>query len=388
MNEVLGYYTVGNKKFESKIHALIEATTLKKPVRWIFNNDAFESVNWAVEPQESLDQLYRRRARQLREKYDYLVLCYSGGSDSNNILESFIAEGLKIDEIVTNFIVDATKPITNQNITSTKAENHNAEWDLLTKGRMQYIHDNMPGAKISNFDMSKPILDHFKDHQDGSWVLKCKEWANPMSTQRYNVIHDIGLRKQFDRSRSIGVILGVDKPPLILRDGRLFLQFTDTTANITPMSEHIRSYDNSTVELFYWSPDSADILRKQAWTVLKFLRTNKQYQDLWDWKAKFPGHPLYEKARTLKESIMRNVIYTTWNANWFQAEKGTIGWTNVNDAWFFEHMKDTPEHRAWKNGIDYLLTNISSDFIMTDDERFYPIHGPSYLIGAIVRPPV
>lgn len=386
MNEKLGYYTVDNQVFESKIQALVHATKTNKPVRWIFNNDEFERTNWAVEPTETLNNLYRHRARQLREKYDYLVLCYSGGSDSNNILEAFIAEGLVIDEIVTNFIVDATKSISSQNITSTKAENHNAEWDLLTKNRLQYIHNKMPGAKISNFDMSKPILDHFKDHLDGSWILKCKEWANPMSTSRYNIIHDITLRKTFDKSNSVGVILGVDKPPLVIRDGRLFLQFIDTTANITPMSNHIKAYDNSTMELFYWSPDSTDILRKQCWTVLKFLRANSQYQELWDWKAKFPGHPLYAQARTLKESILRTVIYSTWNNNWFQAEKGTIGWTNVNDAWFFDYFKDTPEHRAWQNGIDYLLSNISSEYIMAEQERFIPLHGPSYLIGAMVYP--
>ena len=113
MNEKLGYYTVDGQVFESKIQALVHATANKKPVRWIFNNDEFERTNWAVEPSETLNNLYRQRARQLREKYDYLVLCYSGGSDSNNILEAFIAEGLVIDEIVTNFIVDATKSISN-----------------------------------------------------------------------------------------------------------------------------------------------------------------------------------------------------------------------------------------------------------------------------------
>ena len=386
MNKKLGYYTVDNQIFESKIRALIHATNTKKPVRWFFNNDEFETTNWAVEPNETLNQLYRQRARQLREKYDYLVLCYSGGSDSNNILEAFIAEGLVIDEIVTNFIIGATRSIANQDITSTKAENHNAEWDLLTKGRMQYIHDKMPGAKISNFDMSNPILENFHSHLDGSWVLNCREWANPMSTARYDIIHDISLRKQFDKSKSVGVILGVDKPPLIIRDGRLFLQFTDTIANITPLSEHIKSYDNSTMELFYWSPDSSNILRKQAWTVLKFLRANKQYQDLWDRASKFPGHPLYNKARTLKESLLRSIVYTTWNKNWFQAEKGTIGWTNINDAWFFEGFKDTLEHQAWRNGIEYLTKNIAEDFMMLEEDRFKPITGPSYLIGTLQVP--
>lgn len=383
MNEKLGYYTVGDKKFESKIHALIHATKVDKPARWIFNNDEFEKANWVVEPKETLNDLYKRRAKQLRDRYDYLILCYSGGSDSNNILESFISQGLRIDEIVTNFIVDGTKAISNQNISSKQAENHNAEWDLLTKGRMQYIHDNMPGVKISNFDMTKPILDHFKNHEDGSWILKCREWANPMSTARYNIIHDLALRKRVDHLSNVGIMLGVDKPPLLIKDGRLFLQFTDTTANITPMTEHIKAYDNSTVEFFYWSPDSVDILRKQSHIVLQYLKVNKQYQQVWDWKSRLKDNPRYKEVRNIKESILRNVIYTTWNENWFQANKGTIGWTNVNDRWFFDYFVGTVEHHAWQNGIKYMLDNINSKFILEEDEQFLPITGPTYFIGPV-----
>lgn len=381
MDEKLGYYTVDNQKFESKIQALIYATKFKKPVRWVFNNRVFDYHNWKLEPAEDLDTLYRRRARELREKYDYLVLCYSGGSDSNNILEAFIQEGLVIDEIVTNFIVDATKPITNQNLQSTKAENHNAEWDLLTSRRMQYIYDNMKGVKISNFDMSRPILEHFKSHQDGSWILKCKEWANPMSTARYNIIHDTALRKKFDATKSVGVILGVDKPQLTIRDKKLYLYFSDTTANITPMTGHIKTYDNSTVEFFYWSPDSANILCKQAHIMLKYLRQFEHHQRLWDWTTNLKTSPLYNKARTLRESILRTVIYTTWNQQWFQAEKGTIGWTNVNDRWFFDYFKGTAEYQAWQNGIDYMLQNISSDFMVLEDQKFVPMFSPNYYIG-------
>lgn len=385
MNKKLGYYQVNNQTFESKIHALIHATQNNKPVRWVFNNSAFENHNWIQEPIETLDELYGQRARQLRENYDYLILCYSGGSDSNNILESFIRQGLHIDEIVTNFIIDATKPITTKQPLSKAAENHNAEWDHLTKHRMQYIKHHMPSVKISNFDMTKPILDHFSGHQDGSWILKCKEWANPMSTARYNIIHDISLRKRFDASKKVGVILGVDKPQLFIRDHKLFLHFVDTTANITPMSEHIKTYDNSTIEFFYWSPDSAKILSKQAHTVLKFLRLNQHYQTIWDWSVSTKDHKLYKQARTIKENLLRSVIYTTWNINWFQAEKGTVGWTNVNDNWFFDYFQGTEEYQSWKNGIDYMLQNISEKFIMVDENRFLPMYSSNYFIGNLLN---
>ena len=135
MNESLGFYIVNGVRYESKIHALIEATKLGKKPRWVFSDDTFENYNWQQEPVESLDELYNQRARQLRERYDYLVLCYSGGSDSNNILEAFIRQGLLIDELVTNFIVDATRSISNQNLSSKLAENHNLRASYQTAYR-------------------------------------------------------------------------------------------------------------------------------------------------------------------------------------------------------------------------------------------------------------
>ena len=98
----LGYYTCDNKIFTSKIHACIHATSVKKPLEWHFNDDTFDNFPWNVEPVESLDELYFRRARELREQYDYICLAFSGGGDSNNILEAFLRQGLFIDEVVTN----------------------------------------------------------------------------------------------------------------------------------------------------------------------------------------------------------------------------------------------------------------------------------------------
>ena len=102
MNKNLGYYTVGNREFFSKIQACIHATTTNQDPIWHFNNDVFNNFDWTIEPSETLDELYNARARQLREEYDYVALSYSGGSDSHNILMSFLRQGLHIDELIIN----------------------------------------------------------------------------------------------------------------------------------------------------------------------------------------------------------------------------------------------------------------------------------------------
>ena len=85
-----GYYQVGELLTTfSKVEALGWSQRFNQPVQYRFNDLVFDSYNWTVEPAESLVQLYQRRAQQIREKYDYLVLFYSGGADSHNMLQSF-----------------------------------------------------------------------------------------------------------------------------------------------------------------------------------------------------------------------------------------------------------------------------------------------------------
>ena len=94
-----GYYKVGNQKFYSKAQAILYDQQNHKGIDFIFNDEDFLSADWKNEPQESLDEIYKQRAQQLREKYDYLVLSYSSGVDSTNILHSFLYNNIHLDEV-------------------------------------------------------------------------------------------------------------------------------------------------------------------------------------------------------------------------------------------------------------------------------------------------
>ena len=89
-----GFYQVGNFKTYSKFDASAVSEKTNQALKWNFNDEAYHSVDWEKEPPESLSELYRKRAQQLREKYDYLVLWFSGGADSTNILDSFLIDSL------------------------------------------------------------------------------------------------------------------------------------------------------------------------------------------------------------------------------------------------------------------------------------------------------
>ena len=94
-----GYYLVGNYKTYSKIEALERAHLLNIPVEWIFNDGVFSTHPWHIDTKEDLKKLYKKRAEQIRNKYDYIVIWYSGGVDSFTVLNTFKENNIHVDEI-------------------------------------------------------------------------------------------------------------------------------------------------------------------------------------------------------------------------------------------------------------------------------------------------
>jgi hypothetical protein len=115
-------------------------------------------------------------------------------------------------------------------------------------------------------------------------------------------------------------------------------------------------YDNNTVELFYWAPESVDMLRKQAHLMYKFLQMNAQYRTIYRY--------ISGSDRNAQEIFLKTVLYSsTWDSRWFQADKSRKDWDNELDTWFYRQFDNTKLIRNWNQGIDYLEKNISPNLL-------------------------
>jgi hypothetical protein len=348
INKDLGYYVCNGVEFSSKIDACIYGKTVNKPVEWIFHNDAFEKFPWNIEPTETLDQLYDRRARELREQYDYLILSFSGGSDTNNILESFIRQGLHIDEIVTNHISDATKSTTVLDPKVTNSWNFAAEHHLQAVPRLKYISEKLPKTKITVLDVSQVVLNSMNTFDDVDWVHGRNDHLSIGQLFRYNYFHFESIKKQFDKDLKICIIVGLDKPKLVIRgDNTFWIYFPDSVVNITTINDFNADYTNLKTELFYWSKDTLPMLAKQAHIVKNWLEANPKFQQYWKSST-------FATVRTHQEQLLRPLIYSTWNNNWFQVDKSTSWFNTEFDTWFRNDPNMKKEFDAWKRGINYL----------------------------------
>lgn len=370
MNKKIGYYTVGNQIFEKKIQALIYATKIfnalktngklidpKTLVKWNFNDDVFSQYDWTKEPDESLKQLYYKRARYLREKYDYIVISYSGGSDCHNIVTAFLEQGLHIDELVVVSLDKGAYDVSIDEKNTSAVFSHASENKFQAIPRLKEIKDKSPGTNIKYVDMTNLVFDVFSKNKDASWILNMREELNPVDVTRYNYSYFPEFRKTLDRFQNVGVLVGIDKPRIIIDSDTKFVytRFLDRLTNIIPIKEYIQEYTNTTVEFFYWSPDACDVLCKQAHVVKKWLEINESIQFFYETKPKY--HLTYDQIRIFNERILRSILYDNWNPNWFQSDKPRRDWFTEADNWFIKGAIGTKEHSIWLQGIKYVIDN-------------------------------
>lgn len=101
-----GYYLIDGVKTFSKFEAYQLSGKDWSKVKFIYNDDILSTYDWTVEPEDDIYELYKQRAEQLRNRYDYLVLMYSGGIDSHTILETFLQNKIHLNEICTFSSID------------------------------------------------------------------------------------------------------------------------------------------------------------------------------------------------------------------------------------------------------------------------------------------
>jgi hypothetical protein len=336
------FYKVGQTVFYSKTLALFEATKLNIHPSWHFADDIFSTVKWNNGSVENINDLYKSRARQLREKYDYLVLMYSGGADSRTILESFLSQGLLVDELLVCWPREITQGRYKVS-TDKSATNMLSEFDLVVKPDLEYISKNYPAIRITLKDWSTDVATDTAELIEDDWY-SINDHMNPGVFKKYTVISDTE-KSMIDAGKKSATIWGVDKPQIAYKDGNIYVYFLDKLANTRSSDNH----NNRISELFYWSPDMPNIVHGQARLVYEYFIKHPEKLKLVDWTDS-SGHNKSEL-----NLILKSIIYPNWHPGRFQADKSTSTTTAELDTWFFKDYNYTRYFQSWQSG----LTNIA-----------------------------
>jgi hypothetical protein len=304
-----------------------------RQVKLYFYDKEFQSANWKLEPQENLSELYKQRAQQLRDKYDYIVLAYSGGIDSTNMLESFYYNNIHIDEIIMvgAFSQDSEKGVD---------ENHNGE---IYKNCFPLLNTlNLKNTKITTYDYTKSFDQLSTLASDAARYNKITSWYSP----HHWWWHDID-RLYKKNGVKIGLVFGTDKPsytrmPVIT--SKAFMMFSNLTISQLGNSNVLdETRDDFRKEFFYWSPEMPQILIKQLHMIDKFyvhnviVEKNITYQNFVN--SYFP--------------IVERIIYNLRNPLNFVSQKSN-NILSRRDAYILKHKnsdiyKTYMDHILWVN---------------------------------------
>lgn len=366
-NPELGYYQVGSTIHTGKAMALIDGTNRNIHPEWKFNNEVFDHFNWKVEPTETLSKLYRQRAVELREKYDYLILSYSAGSDSQVILDTCLKYNIKIDELI------VMHPLSFENVYTPSDQNYNienvlSEWDFNVKPRLQWLAVHRPEIKVTVYDWGTEIEGH-KIADD--YVLDRNHNISPYYDQRCGIWTSPAIQEKLEKFDRVGVIVGIDKPRICWHENSYKLYFMDLlTAGFGPQnSSKLRSQGKLQVEFFYWHPDCAKMIAKQAHMLVKFFESVPAFKTYITWPVQNPNH------RAWYDASVRAIIYPELDLNFFQANKMnnmTIGY----DQLLFKIGKKDKVMGIVKDNVTYLQSVI-------DKKYFNQINGIPTMVGFI-----
>jgi hypothetical protein len=368
-NSKYGFWVCGGTPFKSKLDALHYASQISNgTVSYYFHDHIWDKLDRNLLGKSSLTSLYKERAQQLRDKYDYLVLHYSGGSDSHNILHTFLTNNIKLDEITVRW----AKPLQDgkfykPNTTDKSARNSVSEWDFAIKPTLDWIKSNRPEIKINVVDFTEKLID-----QSLSSVEFIKSRMEEMNFQRGSfgglaMYQDPNVEsKMVSTSVSkIGYIFGIEKPLLLLKDKKIYMQFQDSVYDNMFMP---RARMNETGEAFYWSPEFPLLPMEQAYQAALYFKHSESHRTIMSTSAALSPVDTMKKFQE-QNDVLKTILYKdSWNNNTFQADKPNVS----RSDWYF-WLHESPEikllHSNWQQAMVELLDGVDSRLIQYGEEK-------------------
>lgn len=277
----VGIYKVGDLLFINKSDALMVASKTNQNVTWHFNDAVFSSIDWRIPIETSLTELYKRRAQQLRDKYDYLSLFFSGGVDSANVLHSFIDNDIFLDEIV---MYRPARLVSKANTHDKTTANVYSEIEFAAKPHLQkHLKNNK--TKVRFIDIDESTEKFFNNHNLLSQFYK----INKMSTNGIGKIAicttDPIWNELYSSGKKVAHIQGVDKPIISFEKEEYIFQFGDAAmtfnfASSENTAENEMLLNHQFHEFFYWTPDLPELVIKQCQVVKEVCKNDSIFKYL------------------------------------------------------------------------------------------------------------
>ena len=360
-----GYYVYKNQKSHNKYDVITKAERVED-VKWIYNDEYFSSFDWTKEPVDSLPNLYAARARKLREQYDYVILMYSGGSDSFNILDTFVNYNIKLDEVVHLINYEGSKD---------KKSFQNKEVFYVAKPKVDALIKEKRLLTTSRvIDITSRSINGFNSKTKFDFIHTINNFASPHNQSKTTLYLEVEKwRNLVSSGKKICFLWGGEKPYVNYIDEKWFFYFIDIISLRRQIgnSSEMTGNNGVTNELFYWAPtfESTQIMIKQAHLIKNYfsVESNLEYLQTIQYGT---GEEITGRFNTkngkiinLGGEILKKLIYPNWNSlDCVMLKSPTGSILSSRDSWFWKDVYH-PSTVIFLNGILHFRKTIKKCWI-------------------------
>lgn len=341
VSDNFGYYQVGNLKLHGKYDAIRIMEKTGQHLTYHYHDEVYSSYDWCKEPQSSLAELYKKRAEQLRQKYDHVVVCYSGGADSHTVLNSFVNNNIHIDEILCYY-----------GSISAQDEWFNAEINQVAVPYAKRVVEQCPGTTLRLLDVQSYMPSFWEKGNPNDWDTVVhrygtgnQAWAVSLVNQLASDPHYLDIISQ---GKTMCFVVGYDKPRVWQVDGRYCYRFIDIPSQMMIIGSDLP------VEAFFWSPELPELLIKQCHVIKQYMEhatpTSKFISTT---KTGLACKTHGDQTLWLTNHGVHDLIYHTWDVNMFTVGKDPYAVFGKRDEWFWKDKNFVP-YQNWHKRISHV----------------------------------
>ncbi len=231
------YWEYAGTRYKNKLKVIDASQGDIQNIKFNVFSDKYFSSDFTKEPSVTFNELLKQRALQLRDKYKYIKLYFSGGQDSITMLHAFIKNNIPIDEVI-------IYRFGNENNKSNKEADQYA---------IPYAKKLLNGTK-TKLTIHENTLDYFNTYLGEKWLFT----RSSMSLRHYNLVKI--------RGNNFCHLFGMTDPKVYFENGFYYTRLFDSEIH------ELAQYRN--IELFFTSDDFIDLHIKQLHLVKKFIKNS------------------------------------------------------------------------------------------------------------------
>ena len=204
------YYQSGNRKFSNLFRAFDSYKETGQYISYHIDDKFVESISGHKKPQDTSSKaivgLMIKGLQQLRKKHSKIRLALGGGTDSWTILKLCMQNNIYLDQVLCGLV--------------SFSSNVRADLEYLPAVKYAKEHE---GTRIGEVITLAPTRESLKFIEDPEWF---KKTGGPLLPIR-PMITQMGERLMNDPGSGYITITGIDKPTVIVKEGKPYWTLLD-----------------------------------------------------------------------------------------------------------------------------------------------------------------